>query len=92
MTARYLTDDMTSRYDVDPLTGFMPRQPPLPSLPASWDAWETVFRRAVDLKLTPGDASNISEADKMRSADWREELKKVWNVFAGLHIPHSSII
>ncbi|KAH8824819.1 Indoleamine 2,3-dioxygenase [Flagelloscypha sp. PMI_526] len=68
---------MTSRYDVDPLTGFMPRQPPLSSLPASWDAWETVFRRAVDLKLTPGDASNISEADKTRSADWREELRKM---------------
>ncbi|KAH8822945.1 Indoleamine 2,3-dioxygenase [Flagelloscypha sp. PMI_526] len=77
MTSRFLTDSMTAQYDVDPITGFVPRRPPLSRLPGLWEEWEQVFRRAVDSRLLPADTLSLSKADEKRSAEWRDSLQKM---------------
>ena len=64
-------------FDVDNRTGFMPPQPPLTRLPASWSPWEVILDEAVSSGLQLGDKADLSDADRTRSAEWRARVRAV---------------
>ncbi|KAI0695396.1 Indoleamine 2,3-dioxygenase [Cytidiella melzeri] len=62
-------------FDVDTRTGFMPPQPPLTRLPDLWQPWEEILGDAVARRLQLGDKPDLSDADRVRSAEWRARVR-----------------
>ena len=66
-------------FDVDTRTGFMPPQPPLTRLPAAWEQWEALLDDATadNRRLQLAEKPDLSEAERMRSAEWRARVRAV---------------
>ena len=64
-------------FDVDPRTGFMPPQIPLPSLPLAWEPWERVLQDAITQRLRLGDTPGLSKSDQDISESWRSHVRSV---------------
>jgi len=64
-------------FDVDPYTGFMPLNVPLPRLPSKWEAWEVLLDDAVAAKLQVGDNIGAMNEDTVRAEHWRSCVRSV---------------
>ncbi|KAF6755277.1 Indoleamine 2,3-dioxygenase [Ephemerocybe angulata] len=64
-------------FDVDSRTGFMPPQPPIRRLPATWEEWEAMLDAAIAGGFKCGDAADLTEEDAERSESWRAQVRKM---------------
>lgn len=64
-------------FDVDPHTGFMSSQPPIPRLPEQWEQWEAMLDLARSSNLEVGDALGITDDQVQASAAWRARVREV---------------
>lgn len=64
-------------YDIDPVTGFLPRETPIERLPPQWEIWEKTLDSALALKLNVGQKYDITPDAVKRAAGWRESVRKV---------------
>lgn len=64
-------------YDIDPVTGFLPRETPIERLPPQWEIWEKTLDSALALKLNVGQKYDITPDAVKRAAGWRESVRKL---------------
>jgi indoleamine 2,3-dioxygenase len=67
----------TSVYDIDPNTGFLPRELPLEHLPLEWELWEQCLDTALALKLSVGSKHDITAESVQKAASWRESVRQL---------------